>query len=161
LLHSSNRSNNLNKFNKNILIKNSYDKFYFINNTGSITETSSLFFSKNLFTGLFFIFPKNIQNIFKNILTMNYSLLLFFSNINNLKNTTKTLFSNIIIYTYYFKYLNYQIFKYFKQKKLKVRKSNILLYKYIKSYLLKFNKVLDFFYIVNYKNYFVTKNNQF
>merc|ERR1711916_249677 len=151
LLHNTGNFNNGNTLNRSILIKNSYDKFYFVNNTGYITETNSLFFSKNLFTGLFFIFPKNIQNLFKNTLVLNYSLLLFFSNISKLKNSTKSLFSNILIYTYFFKYLNFQIYKYFKQKKLKVRKSNILLYRYIKSYLLKLNKVIDFLYIINYK----------
>lgn len=160
LLHNTGNFNNGNTLNRSILIKNSYDKFYFVNNTGYITETNSLFFSKNLFTGLFFIFPKNIQNLFKNTLVLNYSLLLFFSNISKLKNSTKSLFSNILIYTYFFKYLNFQIYKYFKQKKLKVRKSNILLYRYIKSYLLKFNKVIDFLYIINYKNYLNNNNQQ-
>jgi len=136
---------------KNIFfIKNLYDKYYFINENGFIKNLNGKSIQKNLFGGLTFILPKTIQISVQKIFLLNYYLINYYSNLEKSKTNNHELkLNNIIIYTLYLKFLNFKIFNYLKSNNIKIRKSNWLLYKYIKLYSGKFTKILNFFYNYN------------
>lgn len=136
-----------------ILIKNYYNNYLLLNNKGFINQINNKLFQKNLFSGLMFVLPFKIQKYIKETFSINYLLLNFYSNINIKSMTKKTLILNLIIYSYYLKFINTEIKTFFDLNKIKIRKSNWLLYKYSKVYLRPINNVLNLLYNINlYKN---------
>ena len=71
-----------------------------------------------------FVLPFKIQKYIKEAFSINYLLLNFYSNINIKSMSKKTLILNLIIYSYYLKFINTEIKTFFNLNKIKIRKSN-------------------------------------
>lgn len=140
---------------KKLFIKNYFDKCYFIDGNGFISKLDNRLFSKQLFSGLLYVLPPKIQAQLKNLLLLNYLLLNFFSNIKAKNYKNDILKYNVILYNFFFKYLNNSVKTYFSINNIKIRKSNWLLYKFTKIYINPINKLINYYFHIQFKN---TKN---
>lgn len=149
--------NNLvtNNAGKNFFLKNYFDKYFFVNDTGNILTLDNKLFQKQLFSGLLYVLPKQLQENFKSLFSINYLLLSYYSNINILKlNNNSNFLANLYIYTFYLKYLNFKILSFLKHKNIKIRKSNWLLYKFIKLYFQPLTNISNLLYSIAHKTWF-------
>ncbi len=140
------------KSSKKLFIKNYFDKCYFIDGNGFISKLDNRLFSKQLFSGLLYVLPPKIQTQLKNILLLNYLLLNFFSNIKAKNYKNDTLKYNVILYNFFFKYLSNSVKTYFSINNIKIRKSNWLLYKFTKIYINPINKLINYYFHIQFKN---------
>lgn len=140
------------KSTKKLFIKNYFDKSYFIDGNGFISKLDNKLFSKQLFSGLLYILPQKIQFQLKNLFLLNYLLLNFFNNIKSKNYENITLKYTIILYSFFFKYLNFSIKTYFSINNIKIRKSNWLLYKFTKIYLNPLNKLINYYFHIVFKS---------
>jgi|JI10StandDraft_1071094.scaffolds.fasta_scaffold02681_11 hypothetical protein len=140
-------------FSKIVLIKTMYLKLYFLTNRGFIKNLSTRFSDRIFFTGLNYIFKEYIKETFRYILVLNYVLLNFFSNIILSSKKNINLLYNIIIYYNFWKFLNFKFFDYLKEKKLRFRKSNILLRKYKNLINFRVSKIIKLYYFLAFKYY--------
>lgn len=135
----------------NYLVKSYFDKFYFLSDNGFVKQINSNSFQKSLFSGLLYVLPTKIQNKFKDLILMSHLLLKFYVNISAKKNNISTLIVNMQLYTLYFKFIAYKLNSFLSSNKIKIRKSNWLLFKYVQLYLPQINNTLNLFNIL-FKN---------
>ena len=67
-------------FDKLILLKSLYQKIIFATSKGFVKDLTSNFTERLIFTGLTYIFKKNIKDAFVNVLLLNYLLIKYYSN---------------------------------------------------------------------------------
>jgi hypothetical protein len=132
----------------NYFIKNYYDKYYFLDSIGNVKQLNGKLFQKNLFSGLLYVLPKNIQKSFKTLFSINYLLISFYNNLINLRNKNAIAKTNVLLYFLYLKFLNFKIGEYLSINKIKIRKSNWLLYKYVQLYLPQISLLSNFLYTI-------------
>lgn len=145
-------SQNLKELNSNdgnnFLIKSYFDKFYFLSNNGFIKQVNSNSFQKSLFSGLLYVLPLKVQNIFKDLILISHLLLKFYININFKKANIPTLIVNMQLYILFFKFLAFKLNNFLSLNKIKIRKSNWLLFKYVQLYLPQLNNTLNLFSVL-------------
>lgn len=135
----------------NYFLRNYYDTHYFCDDRGFIKQINNKVFRKNLFSGLLYIFPKKIQKAFKSLFSMNYLLTGFYNNLLSLKDKNKVVKTNILLYFLYLKFTNHKIRRYLRTKKLRMRKSNWYLRRYIYLYSNQLVSITNFFYSMTSK----------
>lgn len=134
--------------NNNFLIKNYYDKFYFLSDNGFIKQINSNSFQKSLFSGLLYVLPFKVQNKFKDLILVSHLLLKFYVNIDVKNCNSLTLIANMQLYILYFKFVAFKLNDFLCSNKIKIRKSNWLLFKYVQLYLPQINNTLNLFNVL-------------
>lgn len=113
-----------------IFLRNGYHKQLLLTDNGDIQTFPWEYIKKIIFTGLVRILPDDVQNFFRLELMLNYLIIKHSSDIILSTKKNINMYYNLFIYFLYLKFVNSNFIKHLRTNRLKIRRSNLLLYKY-------------------------------
>lgn len=144
-------------YNERIFVRNNYKKILIINKLGIKSDYNIDFFQKYIFTGLVWILPKDSKLFFKQILLLSNLLITYYNALLVKIIKPKKLIFTILLYIYFYKYNIFKFFWFLKKNKIKIRKSNRFLRKYLHFLQKKYSMYINF--LVNKLYYlYINKN---